>query len=568
MILKAGIAGRDKAEALSRELAGLKAAREDFESAWEEAQRLVSSTVLRFTEEGDTSDERYLIPRRITGRPANYLETLVAGICGYSINPTIMWLKLGIAERALEEKYGVRDWLELAEEALYKAYNEGNLYSQIPALIESAATFGHGVMLVDEDAVNRKIRSTAMNTREIYLDTNEYDEVDTVFREFYMTCENAAAYFGLDKLAPEIRDGWDDEGSRARPLRLLHAVYKHKGADGGNTLTGSGRFMYASVFVDLENRHLIKEGGYQDFPYAVFTWKKTAGKKYGYSPAMGAASDIRLLHKVTESLLEVAQLSARPPVNVPVKLQGAEQLVPDGRNYYLTANEVISPIQVGANFPITIEITRDMEERIKDWFHVDFFLMLQQQSRRMTATEVVELQGEKAAVLSNMVTNLNYALQKIVQRSVDILFRQEKLPPLPPALRREGVSMKVDFIGILAQAQRKAHETSGIMQGLQLMGALAQMAPAVPQVAEAFDYVNASEILKRGFESGGMSQLAIREEEEVRKIRQERAEAQAQAMRQQAAMQQQQDILKNYKQLNEPVNPDSPMGQLRQGGAA
>jgi hypothetical protein len=566
MLLNKGVSGRDQAEALAKELALLKTQRHDFEGSWEEAQRFVCSTVLKFSEDADTANDNYTVPRRITGRPAHYLETLVAGISGYSINPNILWLKLGIADRRLEEQYGVKDWLELSEEALYQAYNDGNLYSQIPLLIESAATFGHGVMLVDEDVVNGKIRCSTMNAREIYLDTNEYDEVDTVFREFYMTVENAAAYFGLEKLAPEIRDTWNDEESKARPLRLCHAVYKNKGGDGGNTLTG--KWMYASVFADLDNRHVIKTGGYQDFPYAVFIWKKTSGKKYGMSPALAAVNDIKLLYKAQESLLEVAQLSARPPMNVPQRMQGSEQLVPDGRNYYLTADQVISPVQVGANFPITIEITRDMEEAIKDWFHVDFFLMLQQQTRQLTATEVVELQGEKAAVLSNMVTNLNQALQKIVQRSVDILFRQGKMPELPRALQRSRTGMKVDFIGILAQAQKKAHQTSGIMQGLQIMGALAQMAPAVPQIAEAFDYVDVPKVMKNGFESGGMSQLAIREDDDVRKIREARAAAQERAVQQQIALQRQQDVIKNYKQLNEPVNPDSPLGQLEQGGAA
>jgi hypothetical protein len=167
-----------------------------------------------------------------------------------------------------------------------------------------------------------------------------------------------------------------------------------------------------------------------------------------------------------------------------------------------------------------------------------------------------------------MISNLNSALHKIVQRSVDILFKQGKLPELPYALQANKTSMKVEFMGVLAQAQKKAHQTSGIMQGLQVMGTLAQMAQAVPGIQEAFDYVNSAEILKRGFEAGGMSQLAIREEDEVKAIQQARAQAQAQAAQQQMAMQQQEALMKNYKNLNEPVNPDSPMGQLDQGGGA
>jgi hypothetical protein len=559
MILKKGLSGRDKAEALAKELAVLKTQREDFESTWEEAQRFVSATILKFTDDTDDSDQKYIVPKRITSRPANYLETLIAGICGYSINPNILWLKLGLEDGGLEEQYGVKDWLEKVEGELYKAFNEGSLYSQMAATIESAATFGHGVMLIDEDAVNKKIRHVTMNTAEIYLDTNEYDEVDTVFREFRMTLENAAAYFGLEKMAPDLRVAWDDEGSRNKVLRLCHAVYQNKGAKGENLLT---TFRYASVFIDLDNQHIIREGGYRDFPYAVFAWKKAMGKKYGISPAICAVNDIKLLHKAEESRLEVAQLSAHPPVNVPQRLQGTEQLVPDGRNYYYAADSVISPIQVGANFPITLEVTKDQEERIKDWFHVDFFLMLQQQSRQMTATEVVELQGEKAAVLSNMVTNLNYALQKVVQRSVDILFRQGKIPELPFALQSARTALKVDFIGVLAQAQKKAHQTSGIMQGLQVMGAMAQMAQAVPQIQEAFDFVDASVFFKKGFEAAGVSQLVIREDDDVAKIREARAQAQAAAAEQQALLQQRQDLMKNYKNLTEPVNPGSPVAAM------
>jgi hypothetical protein len=567
MILKKGLSKREKAEAIGKELMDLKSQRREFEGQWEEAQQFVSSVILRFADNSaEELNRKYNIPRRITGRPANYLETLVAGISGYSINPNILWLKLGLEDSKLEEEYGVKDWLELAEGALYKAFNRGNLYNQMPGLIESAATFGHGVMLIDEDILDERVRCATMNPAEIYLDTNEYDEVDTVFREFFMTLENAAAYFGLDKLAKETRDTWDDEGSKHKPLRLCHAVYKHKDTGGENVL--AKEFVYVSVFVDLDHRHIIREGGYNDFPYAVFMWKKTAGKKYGVSPAVCAASDIKLLHKAEESRLQVAQLSAQPPMNVPYRLQGTEQLVPDGRNYYQNSGDVITPIQVGANFPITIEITRDMEERIKDWFHVDFFLMLQQQSRQMTATEVVELQGEKAAVLSNMVSNLNFALQKIVQRSVDILFRQGKMPELPYALRGRGASMKVDFIGILAQAQKKAHQTSGIMQGIQVMGALAGMAPNVPQIAESFDYVDASVILKKGFEAGGMSQLAIREEDDVQKIRQARAQAQAAMAEQERQMQKQEQMVKNFNKLNEPVNPQGALARMAGGGAA
>jgi hypothetical protein len=188
----------------------------------------------------------------------------------------------------------------------------------------------------------------------------------------------------------------------------------------------------------------------------------------------------------------------------------------------------------------------------------------------MTATEVVELQGEKAAVLSNMVTNLNAALQKMVQRAVDILFRQGKLPEPPAAIRGGETSMKVDFIGVLAQAQKRAHETSGIMQSIQVMSALAQMAQVVPGVQEAFDYVDASVLLKKAFESAGLSQLAIREDDDVAAIQQQRAQQQMAQAQLQMAQQQEAEVMQNATALNEPVNPDGMLAQIAgaaQGGA-
>jgi pyruvate carboxylase len=99
------------------------------------------------------------------------------------------------------------------------------------------------------------------------------------------------------------------------------------------------------------------------------------------------------------------------------------------------------------------------------------------------------------------------------------------------------------------------------------MQGLAQMARVVPQIAEAFDYVDAAVLMKSGFEAGGATRRAIREEDDVQKIRQARAEAQAAAAQQQQAMEQQQMVLQNLNKLNEPTNPESPLAQMGAMGA-
>jgi hypothetical protein len=183
--------------------------------------------------------------------------------------------------------------------------------------------------------------------------------------------------------------------------------------------------------------------------------------------------------------------------------------------------------------------------------------MLQREGgKTMTATEVMELQGEKAAVLSDLVVALNGALQQIIKRSFNILWRRGMIPPPPEALMGSGARLKVDFTGPLAQAQKKYHEAGGIAQGLQMAGAVAQIAPG------ALDVINFDRLLKRGFEGAGVSQLVINEDEDVAEMRRARAEAQARAQQQEMAMEQQRNILGNFGKLNEPVKPGSAIEEL------
>jgi hypothetical protein len=79
---------------------------------------------------------------------------------------------------------------------------------------------------------------------------------------------------------------------------------------------------------------------------------------------------------------------------------------------------------------------------------------------------------------------------------------------------------------------------------------------------EALDVINFDRLVKTGLEGAGVSQLIINEDEDIREIRQARAEAQAQARQQAMAVEQQKNILGNYNKLNEPVQPGSALEEL------
>ena len=581
MILDKNLSDKEKARKLCEEFDRLDAERKAFEPTWRDAQDLVSSVSLAFEASEGGSTNGFNIPKRITNKPANYQETLVNGLCGYAVNPNITWMKLGLGNEETMKGYGVKDWLEEVEKAQYDEFDNSNLYSEMAVVIEQATTFGFGLMLIDEDKINSKVRFRQIDVPEVYLDTNEYNEYETVFRRFFMTAENAVSRFGLEKMHENIRDKWDarDSGAvRKREMEIIHAVFRRKDKKGVSER--NTEMPFASIYVDVANSHIISESGYRSFPYAIFSWARVGGKKYPVGPAIKAINDVKLLLKTEDSRLTLAQMAAKTPVAMPETMKNASEIFgkdkyirPGAIMYYSEGDQVPTGVNLGNNYPITLDITQQQAENIKDWFYVDFFLMLQQQNiAGMTATAVQALQGEKATVMTNMIVNLKKALQVVVQRTYDIMAAQGRTPELPAALLQqpggEGNYMKFSFASVLSQIQKSALRYQGTQQFLPVAQAVAQLGQAFPPALEALDRFDFDIILQNEARAAHMPETAIREDEDVAAIKEQRA--QEQAAQQQAAQQQQaqQTLAQNYGKLNEPPTPGSPAAALFGQGAA
>jgi hypothetical protein len=583
MRLDKNMTERQKAERLCGELDRLKAERAAFEGAWQDAQQLVSSVALEVEVSEGASTRGFSIPKRITNLPANYQETLVSGLCGYAVNPNITWMKLGLADQDALRGYGVKDWLQAVEQAEYEEMDNSSFYTEMKMVVEQATTFGVGIMSIDEDLVNGQVRYRQINAPEVYLDTNEHNEYETVFRRFFLSVENAVSRFGLKAMHQHIRDQWTAEGvnhqTEHKEIEILHAVFRRKNAQGDSER--NTEMPFASFYVDTANRHIIEESGYRSFPYAIFCWDRVGGKKYPVSPAIKAINDIKLLHKTEDTRLTLAQMAARQPIAVPETMRRASEIFgadgyirPGAVIYYDQGDAAPAGINMGGNYPITLDITRQQAENIKDWFFVDFFLMLQQQGNvnQMTATAVQALQGEKAAVMTNMIVNLKKALHVVVQRTYDIMSRQGRLPEVPQALRKPygqgGNRMKFTFSSVLSQIQQAALRYQGAQRFLPVAQAVAQFGAVYPPALEALDRFDFDVILQNEARAASMPETAIREDEDVQAIQRQRA--QAQAAQQQLAMRQQaeQTLAQNYTKLNEPPQPGSPAeAMLEQGGA-
>lgn len=542
----------EKIKSLKNRLSQLEATRAKFEATWQETQSYVDNKIISFSDLAAIPTR----PKRYSSAPCNYLYTLVSGMIGYSVSDSITWFKLSTSDLELLKLYGVKDFLEAVERVMYARFISSNMYKSMVNFVHDAAVFGHSVLLIEEDSENNSIRYRKLPNNEVYMDINANGEVDTLFRKYLMTLRQCVEFFGENNLDEQLRSDYQDETKWNDNVEIVMAVFPRK--DYNPEYRDAENKPYACIYFDKVHNRIIKETGYDDFPFAVFLWDRYDNYAYGSSPSQNALEDCKFLNIAERTACEIAQTSAKPPFKVSENIRQVN-IMPGAFTYLDDANSILEAIKTGENYPISLEVKEAKKQDVKDWFYVDFFLMLQSRTRNnMTATEVQELQGEKAATLSNVIVNLNDALQKIIQRTFDISLRQDALPPIPTAIREKAGSLKVEFLGPLAQMQRKYHSMGGTLQALQVMGPIMQLFP------NAGDFIDPDELMKTTMEGQGLPQNVIREDEDVKRIRQERIIEQQQQQQQAMQMQMAQNLMQNADKLGKGVEEGSPMEMLNQ----
>lgn len=539
-----------KIKAIKSRLQQLETTRAKFEGTWGEAQQFVDSKIISFSDLTAVPSR----PKRYSSSPCNYLYTLVSGLIGYSVSDSTLWFKLSLSNLELLDLYGVKDFLEAVERLMYAHFAASNFYKSIVNWVHDTCVHGHAVMLIDEDFENNSIRYTKIPNNEVYLDINARGDVDTVYRKYYLSLRNAVETFGLENLDKQLQSDYEDESRWNDNVEIVQAVYPRK--DYNPEFKNAENKPYACIFYDTQHNKIIKESGYDEFPFAVFEWDRYDGYAYSSSPAQNALEDCKFLNIAEKTSCEIAQTSAKPPFKVSESIRQVN-ITPNGFTYIDDPNAILEAIKTGENYPISLEVKESKKQDVRDWFFVDFFLMLQSKTRNnMTATEVQELQGEKAATLSNIIVNMNDALQRIIARTFNLLMKQGKIRNIPEALRGHGSDMKVEFLGPLAQMQKKYHNMGGTLQALQVMGPIMQMFP------NSADYIDPDALMKTTMEGQGLPQNVIREDDDVKRIRQERVQAEQAAMQQQQQMAMAQSLMQNADKLGKSVEPNSPMEEM------
>lgn len=468
------------------------------------------------------------------GSALQALNLLSDGLAGYSISRSFRWFEYTLpgkfnfprtsgmrawSGKRMDEYPEVKEWLESDEEVMYAAFLRSNLYDVAPSMISDAASVGTVSPIIEEDVGSGRIIFTIPHFREIFIAEDSFGEVDTRYRIYKLTLKQMVEKFGSDKMVevkPDFKDKYKE--NPYSEMEVVHAMAPRLDFD-AEKLNGKNKPFY-STWILRDPTKLLMESGVSDGP-VCWRWRKNNDELFGRSPAWDAYIDIMTSQQQGKTNLIAGHKMVEPPMVAPADLRGLVQSGPAGWTWIegkVTRDNMPLPLNERIELPFGQEQQDRTDAKIREHFHVDFFLMMSslaaQNRQPVTATQVIEMSGEKAAVLGPRIGRLeSEAMNPIHDRMWQIEKRAGRLPDPPQILLDSvGANIEIDYMGPLSQTQKRLFKSQGIRGGLESMAGLIAIHPDTVHVIEPYE--TAKDLL----ESTGFPSKDLRSKEEFNKV--------------------------------------------------
>jgi len=469
-------------------------------------------------------------------RPIRSAQTLAAGMASGMASQARPWFNLE-APTGVPRTSNVMRWLFEVQESMRNVLAKSNLYNILPQLFHAQGVYGTGCMaaLPDEQDV---VRFYHYPIGTYALDTSARGVVDTFYREYTMTARQMLQQFGKESLKPNTAM-MADKGSLL-PITVCHLVEPNPDADTARADNLSMPWRSTYWEEGSSDGLVLRQSGFQTFPIMAPRWDVNGVNVYGNGPGDVALGKSRELQLLEADKLRIVQQLARPAVTAPLSMRGmAANLVPGGTVW--VPDQLVGQSFQPAYVPdpsalpnVRAEIDQ-CERAVAEAYFEDLFLLISQADGTMTATEVIQRKEEKMLMLGPVVERNNDELfdplmdqvfQVMVGQSTPIWMGLMPGVPLipPPPEELSGVPLTVEYISILAQAQ-KAIAAGTIERSLQFTGMMIQSG-----FPEAADSINPDAMQAAYYAAIGAPPTILRDAEQIAGIRQARAEQQQQQM--------------------------------------
>lgn len=519
---------------IKKRKAALYQERRSWDSQAKECSRFVLPRAGRFElSDRNKGDKRFLGVYDNTAIRAN--RVLSAGMMAGMTSPARPWFRLATPDPKLMELESVKLWLDQVTKLMRMVFAKSNLYKTLHSMYEELGCFGTAAAYICRDYENI-VHSTALTFGEYAIGQNDRGVVDTLVREYEATVGNIVGEFGYENCSQNVQQAYN-RGSLDQWVAVTHMVHPRKSKD--NTKLDAKNKAFASIYFESTSTDdkVLRESGYDSFPFVVPRWVTSGGDIYGSGPAMEALGPIKQLQHQQLRKSQAIDYKTNPPLQMPASYRDQEiNTLPGGISY---VDMVTAQGGIRSAFDVTIDLSElgrdiiDVRDQIESTFYSDLFLMLANDDRSgVTAREINERHEEKMLMLGPVLERLH---NELIEPLIDLVFdavldaSTENGPLLPPAPDElKDMELKVDFISTLAQAQKQL----GLGSIERFASFVGQMAQAKPESLDKLDSDQAIDIFA---DLIGVDPAIVVPDDKVSAMRQERM-AKAQQQEQMAQM--------------------------------
>lgn len=501
----------------------LKAERATWLSHWKEiSDYLLPRSGRFFIQDRDKGWRRHNNIYDSTGTRA--LRVLAAGMMSGMTSPARPWFRLTTGDADLDQYSNVKIWLNQCQRKMLEIFAKSNTYRALHQMYEEIGAFGTGASIVLPD-FNNVIHHYPLTTGEYCIAQNARGEVNTLYREFQMTVGQIVGEFGIENVTPMTRT-MHERGSLDQWITVLHAIEPR--VDRDPTKFDAKNMAWRSVYFELnaEPGKYLRESGFKRFPALCPRWAVIGGDIYGNSPGMEALGDVKQLQHEQLRKAQAIDFKTKPPLQVPTSMKNRDvEALPGGISFVDMSSPsggIKTAFEVNLDLSHLLVDIQDVRTRIQGSFYADLFLMLANSTNSsMTATEVAERHEEKLLMLGPVLERLqNELLDPLIDMTFDRMLEAGIVPPPPEEL--QGMQLNVEYVSMLAQAQR-AVGTNSIDR---FVGTLGQVAAVKPEVLDKLDADKWADVYA---DMLGVDPELVISTDQVELVRQQRAKAAAAA---------------------------------------
>lgn len=500
--------------------------RNGWEPAWLEISRYLNPTRGQFFKQPNQSRGQQNNQSVLDPWPMFSLRTMVAGLMGSLTSPARPWFRLTLPDKQLASLSQVRTWLDDCRDRMLMVFNSGNTYQVLPLMYEELGGFGSAACFMEFDRED-VFRLYPTSAGEYWLGINDRGTVDTFLRKFSFTHRQIVQRWGegARKASTDKKDQPDFDTE----VTVWHLVEPNADYDPQRWDVKGKKFRSVYwVEGDTNDGTYLNLSGYNRWPALTPRWKPIGNDAYSRGPGHDALPDTKSLQIFNKRLHNAVDKHVNPPMGAHISLKGsASSVLPGALNYFTTAEKGAGmwPLYQPETSAINEVRAQILETRriIDRAFFADIFLMISEMEGVQPRNQL-ELQlrkEEKMLMMGPVLESLHdELLQPLINNAFDIMFEQRLF--LPPPQEIHGYPLDVELISVLAQAQ-KAASLGSIERTFAFAGSIAGAKP------EVLDKLNADAAIDRYAEDIGAPAGILVGEDDVAKIREQRAQQAAQA---------------------------------------